>query len=434
MFGFKLNSQEKNFLKEFEHYLDNRISINSDFSNQVQEIINKVKQGGDKAIIELTNKLDNRDIKISQELVVGKEEIERSAAKVEKKVIKALNFSFNRISSFYSENITFGTKNSGEEIKEYIRALEKVLIYAPGGKASYPSTVLMAAAPAKSAGVSEVYLTTPFMNNRSNDLVLAACSIAGIDKVFSIGGAQAIAAFTYGSETIPRVQKIIGPGNKYVSEAKKLLFGEVGVDMIAGPSELVVLADKTSNAKKIALDLMAQAEHDENACSILISSDMHLIEKVQDYIKGLLPLLERKKIIEKSISTFGLLVKVANNVESISIANKLAPEHLHIVCSEAKKLKKLVKSAGAILVGEDSANGLSDYVLGPSHILPTMGTSRFTSILRKEDFLISSALIDLDPDKDKKGFNELIEHASVIAEAEGLTAHSLSIIERKKTI
>tara|TARA_B100000686_G_scaffold139975_1_gene147426 strand:- start:24729 stop:26033 length:1305 start_codon:yes stop_codon:yes gene_type:complete len=434
MFGFKLDSEEKEFLKGFKDYLDNRISFNSDLSKEVLRIINKVKIGGDKAIINLTNKLDDRNVKISQELVIDKEEIQRSTKKVEKKVIEALNFSFNRIAKFYSEDFNHREKNINEEVSQYVRALQKVLIYAPGGKASYPSTVLMASAPAKAAGVNEIYLTTPFMNNKPNDLVLAACSIAGIDKVFSIGGAQAIAAFTYGSETIPRVQKIIGPGNKYVSEAKKLLFGEVGVDMIAGPSELVVVADKTSNPRTIALDLMAQAEHDEHACTILISSDMHLIEKVQDYIKETLPLLQRKKVIEKSLSNYGLLVKAIDNIESISIANKLAPEHLHLVCSEANKLKKLVKSAGAILVGEDSANGLSDYVLGPSHILPTMGTSRFTSILRKEDFLISSAYIHLNPDIDTEGFNELIHHASVIAEAEGLTAHSLSLNERKKPI
>ena len=430
MLGNNLNTEDKTFISSLEDYLDKRSLFTLAISNEVKEIVNQIKEKGDEAVIELTNKFDNRRVSSADDLLVSAVQIEESYSRVDPKVISAMKFSYERILDFHRNYMNKGQLHTNSKLGKLSRPLESILVYAPGGKASYPSTVLMAAGPAKVAGVKKIYLTSPFMGGKFNDLILAASFIAGIDQVFSVGGAQGIASFAYGSKTIPRVNKIIGPGNKYVSEAKRLLYGTVGIDMIAGPSELVLYADNSANPSIVAIDLIAQAEHDDEACSILVTNDFSLIEKVNREIKRYLKTLARNKIIEKSLMQSGLSIVVKNAKEAIEVINKIAPEHLQIISSDAKEIGKKVEAAGVIMIGQDSATALSDYVLGPSHILPTMGSSKFSSGLSIGDFLISSTYVNIN--SKQREYKDLITNACILAEAEGLTAHSMSLKERMR--
>lgn len=433
MFSISLNTREKSFALKFDKYLLKKNSFNNSISSEVELIISNIREKGDSAIISYNNKFDNRNISNTSELLFTKDVIKKSAEKVGKEVLNAMQFAFNRIIEYHSESLSTSKKNlQNSQIFSVSRPLDKVAIYVPGGKASYPSSVLMAAGPAKATGVNDIYLTSPCPNNKINNLVLAAASIAGIQKVYSLGGVQAIAAFALGTDTFPKVQKIVGPGNQYVNEAKRQLYGEVGIDMLAGPSEIVILADKYSNPLTVAIDLMAQAEHDELASSILISLDEPFIDKVKKILKKEISNLSRQEIIEKSLSNQGAVIKVRDALEAIKIINLIAPEHLHLVNLDAKEIANSVSFAGMISIGEDSANGLSDYVLGPSHILPTGGTSRFSSPLSSEDFMVKSTFIELGNSQNKSFYNELIKNASILAEAEGLSAHALSLLKRRK--
>ena len=433
MFSTSLNTREKSFSLKFDKYLLKKNSFINSVSSEVELIISNIREKGDSAIISYNNKFDNRNISHTSELLFTKDVIKKSAEKVDKEVLNAMQFAFNRIIEYHSESLSTSKKNlQNSQIFSVSRPLDKVAIYVPGGKASYPSSVLMAAGPAKATGVNDIYLTSPCPNNKINNLVLAAASIAGIQKVYSLGGVQAIAAFGLGTDTFPKVQKIVGPGNQYVNEAKRQLYGEVGIDMLAGPSEIVILADKYSNPLTVAIDLMAQAEHDELASSILISLDKPFIDKVKKILKKEISNLSRQEIIEKSLSNQGAVIKVRDALEAIKIIDLIAPEHLHLVNLDAKEIANSVSFAGMISIGEDSANGLSDYVLGPSHILPTGGTSRFSSPLSSEDFMVKSTFIELGNSQNKSFYNELIKNASILAEAEGLSAHSLSLLKRRK--
>jgi len=433
MFSTSLNTREKSFSLKFDKYLLKKNSFINSVSSEVELIISNIREKGDSAIISYNNKFDNRNISNTSELLFTKDVIKKSAEKVGKEVLNAMQFAFNRIIEYHSESLSISKKNlQNSQIYSVSRPLDKVAIYVPGGKASYPSSVLMAAGPAKATGVNDIYLTSPCPNNKINNLVLAAASIAGIQKVYSLGGVQAIAAFGLGTDTFPKVQKIVGPGNQYVNEAKRQLYGEVGIDMLAGPSEIVILADKYSNPLTVAIDLMAQAEHDELASSILISLDKPFIDKVKKILKKEISNLSRQEIIEKSLSNQGAVIKVRDALEAIKIIDLIAPEHLHLVNLDAKEIANSVSFAGMISIGEDSANGLSDYVLGPSHILPTGGTSRFSSPLSSEDFMVKSTFIELGNSQNKSFYNELIKNASILAEAEGLSAHSLSLLKRRK--
>ena len=433
MFSISLNTREKSFALKFDKYLLKKNSFNNSISSEVELIISNIREKGDSAIIGYNNKFDNRNISHTSELLFTKDVIKKSAEKVGKEVLNAMQFAFNRIIEYHSESLSTSKKNlQNSQIFSVSRPLDKVAIYVPGGKASYPSSVLMAAGPAKATGVNDIYLTSPCPNNKINNLVLAAASIAGIQKVYSLGGVQAIAAFALGTDTFPKVQKIVGPGNQYVNEAKRQLYGEVGIDMLAGPSEIVILADKYSNPLTVAIDLMAQAEHDELASSILISLDEPFIDKVKKILKKEISNLSRQEIIEKSLSNQGAVIKVRDALEAIKLIILIAPEHLHLVNLDAKEIANSVSFAGMISIGEDSANGLSDYVLGPSHILPTGGTSRFSSPLSSEDFMVKSTFIELGNSQNKSFYNELIKNASILAEAEGLSAHALSLLKRRK--
>ena len=430
MFNKELNTVNKDFDNEFSNFLYKKQSVDKKISLSVSEILQDISIRGDLALIEITKKLDNHLI---QNFFISEEEINKSFRRINREVIAALEFSFNNIIDYHSKCMqSFNAKPFESEISRIFKPIKSVLLYVPGGKASYPSTVLMGAGPAIASQVEELYLTTPFVDGRVNDLTIAAAKIAGIKKIARLGGAQAIAAFSYGTESIPKVDKIVGPGNAYVSEAKRQLFGTVGIDSIAGPSEIVILANEDSYPETVAWDLMAQAEHDEDASSILISTSSAIITEVKKVIENELPALKREAIINNSLKSNGLIIKSETLEQSIQCINKLAPEHLHIAFNnediEISELK-----AGIILEGPDSAVSLSDYVLGPSHILPTNASSRFSSPLSVEDFLISSSMVSINPENNINSYNKLVENASIIARAEGLTAHAISIEKRKKT-
>ena len=430
MFNKELDTVNKDFDNEFSNFLYKKQSVDKKISLSVSEILQDISIRGDLALIEITKKLDNHLI---QSFFISEEEINKSFRRINREVIAALEFSFNNIIDYHSKCMqSFNAKPFESEISRIFKPIKSALLYVPGGKASYPSTVLMAAGPAIASQVDELYLTTPFVDGLVNDLTIAAAKIAGIKKIARLGGAQAIAAFSYGTESIPKVDKIVGPGNAYVSEAKRQLFGTVGIDSIAGPSEIVILANENSSPETVAWDLMAQAEHDEDASSILISTSSAIITEVKKVIENELPTLKREAIINNSLKSNGLIIKSETLEQSIQCINKLAPEHLHIAFNnediEISELK-----AGIILEGPDSAVSLSDYVLGPSHILPTNASSRFSSPLSVEDFLISSSMVSINPENNINSYNKLVENASIIARAEGLTAHAISIEKRKKT-
>ena len=314
------------------------------------------------------------------------------------------------------------TEDDGTVLGQQITALDRVGLYVPGGKAAYPSSVLMNAVPAKVAGVQELIMVVPTPDGIINDLVLAAAAIAGVDRVFSVGGAQAIAALAYGTETVPQVDKIVGPGNIYVATAKGMVFGTVGIDMIAGPSEILVICDGQTDPDWIAMDLFSQAEHDEDAQSILMSPDADFLDKVATSIEKLLPEMERKAIITASMTGRGALILASDMQNAIAIANDIAPEHLELSVEDPQSLIADIRHAGAIFMGRYTAEALGDYCAGPNHVLPTSRTARFSSPLGVYDFQKRSSLIFCSP----AGAAELGKTASVLARGEGLTAHARS--------
>ena len=426
----EIDTSKNSFEDDFSSFLQQKNSINDDLINSVKDIISLVRKNGDESLRSLSLKFDNLDV---EDFLLSEEEVKRSLENVDKGLLKSLEYSYNNILSYQSDCYkSLNLKIHNSEIARKFRPVKSVAMYIPGGQASYPSTVLMAAAPAQAAGVKEIYLTTPSVNGVLNDLTIAAATIAGIDKIYKIGGSQAIAAFAFGTEQVPKVDKIIGPGNKYVAEAKRQLYGLVGIDSIAGPSEIVVLSDETSNPELVAWDLMAQAEHDIDASSVLISSSNQVIKEVKEIINKEIKQLERKEIIQKSLEMNGMIVKINSLQESTSIINSLAPEHLHLAYDHNENKEEDNLIAGLILKGIDSANSFSDYVLGPSHILPTSTASRFSSPLSVEDFLVSYSYVSLKKSNDPEKFNDYIEHTSKLAKAEGLSAHAIAAEKRIK--
>ena len=429
MFREELNISNEGFDSDFLNFLSKKESTDNKIILSVSEIIKDVSLRGDDSVIELTKELDNNLI---EDFFISEEEIEACFSRINEDVISALEFSFKNIIEFHSKcRDSLNLDSNDSEVSRIFKPIRSVLLYAPGGKASYPSSVLMAAGPAIVSQVKELYLTTPCIDGHVNDLTIAAAKVAGIKKIARLGGAQAIAAFSFGTKSIPKVDKIVGPGNSYVAEAKRQLFGTVGIDSIAGPSEIVVLANETSSPEIIAWDLMAQAEHDEDASSILICTSDKIIEEIKCIIESELPNLERAKTIEASFKNNGLIIKIDSLKQSNNIINTLAPEHLHLAF-ESEEIKSEDLIAGIILEGSDSAVSLSDYVLGPCHILPTNSGSRFSSPLSVEDFMISSTKVAIKTGYNRDTYNELVDKASILARAEGLTAHAISVEKRKK--
>ena len=429
MFRKELNISNKDFDSDLSDFLYKKESTDKEVVSSVSEILKDVSSRGDDALIKLTKKLDNHSV---ESFFVSEDEINDSFGRINKEVIAALEFSFKNILQFHDKCWdSLNLQSIDSEVSRIFKPIRSALLYAPGGKAAYPSSVLMAAGPAIASQVKDLYLTTPFIDGEVNDLTIAAAKVAGIKKIAKLGGAQAIAAFSFGTESIPKVDKIVGPGNSYVAEAKRQLFGTVGIDSIAGPSEIVVLANESSSPEQVAWDLLAQAEHDEDASSILICTSNEVIEKVKKVIQSELPKLDRAEIILSSLKNNGLILKIKFLKESINIINRIAPEHLHLAF-DSNEIETNNLTAGIILEGSNSAVTLSDYVLGPSHILPTKASSRFSSPLSVEDFIISSTKVSIKTEVDNNYYNELLDKASILARAEGLTAHAISVEKRKK--
>jgi histidinol dehydrogenase len=428
MINFReLNSENTEFSESFTAFLSKRKLVTKEVRNTVGDIITQIRNNGDEALKSLTKEFDKFE---AEEFIVSEKEINAILKNFDKSLIKSFEFSFDRLINYQSTCFdSLNLVGPEREITRKFRTIDSVGMYIPGGKASYPSTVLMGSAPAIACGVKQISIASPALNGSLNPMVIAAAKVVGVDKIYKIGGAQAIAALALGTEQISKVEKIIGPGNVYVAEAKKQLFGEVGIDSIAGPSEIVVLADSTSDPETIAWDLMAQSEHDSDASSVLISTSDEITENVKTIISAEVSSLDRSSIIQESINSNGLFIKIKDLTEAKEIINKLAPEHLHIAFDHQDYEYEEELIAGLILKGRDSANSFSDYVLGPSHILPTNSSSRFSSPLSVEDFLVSYSYISLDKNKDKH-FNEYVEHTTRIANAEGLTAHAIAAKKR----
>ena len=398
-----------------------------DREQTVRKIINEVRRRGDAALFDYTLKFDGVEL-ISLE--VDKEQVNRAYREVDAELVSTLKLAAGRIRSFHNAQksaVRGGLSEPG--LDQLIRPLQRVGIYVPGGTASYPSTVLMAAIPARVAGVKEVILVTPPGSNGTvPPLTLVAADIAQVDFIFSVGGAQAIAALAFGTESIPGVDKICGPGNIYVVLAKKMLYGAVGIDGLYGPSEVIIIADETANPEYCAADLLAQAEHDPLASAILITTSRRLANEVNREIERQLKDLPRQAIAAESLDSRGIIAVVASIEEAIELANLYAPEHLCLVVDRATSYVDLISNAGCIFVGEKSTVVLGDYVAGPSHVLPTEGTARFSSPLNVSDFLKLTNLVTMD----KAGLKELGKAASTIARAEGLEAHARAVEKRLK--
>ena len=428
----KLSSKSKNFDSELSSLLSFDDVSNDKIYEVVKKIISDIQTRGDQALISLTAKLDSLDVSSMADLTISKERLKKSFDNLSNDQKNALKTAADRIKSYHQKQISKTwtyTENDGTVLGQKITPLDRVGLYVPGGKAAYPSSVLMNSIPARVAGVEELIMVVPTPNGICNDLVLAAAYIAEVDSVFTIGGAQAIAALAYGTGSIPKVDKIVGPGNIYVATAKRQVFGSVGIDMIAGPSEILVICDGSTDPDWIAMDLFSQAEHDEDAQSILLCPDKDFISQVENSIKKLLPTMKRVNIISKALKNRGALILTKDINEAIEISNRIAPEHLELSVEEPESLLDDIKHAGAIFMGKFSSEALGDYCAGPNHVLPTAGTSRFSSPLGVYDFQKKSSIIMASPE----GANTLGQIAATIADGESLEAHARSALFRTKS-
>ncbi len=391
----------------------------------VREILAEVRQRGDDALLEYTYRFDRLDAACAADLEIPADRLQEALAALPSAQHVALIAAATRIRAYAErqkqESWTF-TEADGTVLGQQVTPLDRVGLYVPGGKAAYPSSVLMNAIPAKVAGVPEVVMVAPAPKGELNELVLAAAAVAGVDRVFSIGGAQAVAALAYGTSTVPQVDKIVGPGNVYVAAAKRQVFGTVGIDMIAGPSEILVVCDGLTDPDWIAMDLFSQAEHDEDAQPMLISPDAAFLEQVRKSIDRLLPGMERREMIEASLNRRAALIQVRDLGEAAQVVNFIAPEHLELSVEQPEELLPLIRHAGAIFMGRYTAEALGDYCAGPNHVLPTSRTARFSSPLGVYDFQKRSSLIYCSPG----GAATLGRTASILARGEGLTAHARS--------
>lgn len=420
----------------FDQALDQLLSFTETDSGNVDDIVRDiladVRSRGDGALVEHTCRLDRLDAGSIDDLRVSKKRLEQALAAITPEQRSALEEAADRIRRYHehqkAESWQF-TDADGTVMGQQVTPIERVGLYVPGGKASYPSSVLMNAIPAQVAGVSEIVMTVPTPDGVVNDMVLAAAAIAGVETIYFVGGAQAIGALAYGTESIPGVDKIVGPGNVFVATAKRMVFGRVAIDMLAGPSEILVICDGKTDPDWIAMDLFSQAEHDENAQSILISPDENYLDQVEQSIHKLLPDLQRRDIVRQSIGSRGGLVKVRDLDEAIAIANRIAPEHLELSVEEPEKLLPQVKNAGAIFMGRHTAEALGDYCAGSNHVLPTSGTARFSSPLGVYDFQKRSSVINCSPETASR----LGKVASVLARSESLEAHARSAEYRIKS-
>ena len=420
-----LNYNNKNFIEKLNFFISNSRGTGLDISEQVKSIISNVMKNGDKAINELTFQYDNYDI-LKNGIRVSENDINKAYDTCDTELIYALEQAVERISAFHElqlpKNISY-IDDSNVSLGSRWTPLDSVGLYVPGGKASYPSSVIMAAIPAKIAQVPEVSMCVPSPNGYLNPSVLVAAKISGIKDIYKIGGAQAIAAMAYGSESVKSVNKIFGPGNTWVAEAKRQLFGKVGIDMVAGPSEILVIADSLSNPNWIAADLLSQAEHDLEAQSILITDTLDFARQVELEINTLLESLDRAEIAKASWNNNGMIIIVKNWEQSIEIANKLAPEHLEISMDNPEIISDKINNAGSIFLGRFAPEAIGDYIAGPNHVLPTARTARFSSGISTLDYMRRTSLIKCD----LNSLSSIAPAAIKIAENEGLGAHALSM-------
>jgi histidinol dehydrogenase len=425
-----LNCNKKNSLEYLEIILNRRKFIQKNKTSFVKKIISNVKKNGDKAVIKYEKTFSKIKTR-SNKIIFSKKEINKISKKTDKKIKQSIDLAFNRIKKFHSKQkfSSFILKDKYKNEFSYkFSSIEKVGVYVPGGTASYPSTVLMNCIPAIVAGVKNIYLTTPALGTKINSAVIYAAKKCGVKKIYKTGGAHSIAALAYGTQTIEKVDKIVGPGNTFVANAKKEVFGDVGIDMVAGPSEVTIVADKYANPNWVAADLIAQAEHDVFAQSILITDNKNLIKSVNECLKEQLSKLTKKKIASKSLKNFGLAIYASNKKNIIKIINLIAPEHLEINMKNNDEIIKKVKNAGSIFIGKFSPEAMGDYIAGPNHVLPTSGSAKFSSGLSVNDFLKRHSLIKIS----KTGIERLGPSVINLAQHENLEGHANSIKIRLK--
>ena len=427
----RLNSLDPGFDSGLERLLDWDQTTDPAVETVVRDIIADVRARGDAALIDYTSRFDRWTVTAAVDFECSRDDCQQALAVIDEVQREALAQAATRVRAYAEhqklESWSY-TEADGTLLGQQVMPMDRVGLYVPGGKAAYPSSVLMNAVPAKVAGVNELIMVVPTPDGEVNNMVLAAAAIAGVDRVFTIGGAQAVAALAYGTETIPAVDKIVGPGNAYVATAKRMVFGKVGIDMIAGPSEILVICDGQTDPDWIAVDLFSQAEHDEDAQSILVSPDGEFLERVKESISRLLPEMPRADIIRDSLQGQGALIQVRDMDEAIEIANRVAPEHLELSVADPQSMAMRIRHAGAIFMGRYTAEVLGDYCAGPNHVLPTSRTARFSSPLGVYDFQKRSSLIHCSAE----GASTLGKTAAILAHGEGLTAHARSAEVRIK--
>lgn len=427
----RLNTTAGDFEARLQQLLHWEMNSDDGVEAVARDILAQVRQQGDAALLALTQQFDRLQVTQMSALELSAAELSAALQRISDADRTALEQAAERIRTYHAHQVDSSwsyTDELGNVLGQKIAPLDRVGVYVPGGQASYPSSVLMTLIPARVAGVRELIVTVPTPDGARNDMVLAALAVAGVDRVFTIGGAQAIGALAFGTATVPRVDKIVGPGNAYVAAAKRQVFGQVGIDVIAGPSEVLVLADGTTDPQWAALDLFSQAEHDPVAQSILLSPDAGFVQAVEDAMHALLPTMSRKHIIAESLRDRGALITTKGMDEAVAIANRIAPEHLELHVAEPDDYIEQIRHAGAIFCGAYTAETFGDYVAGPSHVLPTFGTARFASPLGVYDFVKRSSVIRMSPE----GAAHLADIAVPLATSEGLEAHARAAAARVK--
>ncbi len=421
-----LRTSDSDFKNEFESILARAKTDIKEVSKIVTTIIDEIVENGNEALKSHIEKFDKWEVKSDDDLMISKEQMEAAYNNINDDLKNALHIAYDRIKTYHEKQLPkswVDFEKNGTILGQKVTPVDKAGLYIPGGKAAYPSSLLMNAIPAIVAGVEEIVVCTPTPNNEINELLLAACYICNISKAYKVGGASAIAAMAYGTQTIPKVDVITGPGNIFVATAKKLVFGEVHIDMIAGPSEIGILADATAKPKYLAIDLLSQAEHDEMASSIMITTCEEIAKFTSDEVENYLKTLSRETIARKSIEDRGAIIIASSMDEAIELMNEIAPEHLEVMTQNPFELLPKIKHAGAIFLGENTPEPIGDYIAGPNHTLPTGSTAKFYSPLNVENFMKKSSIINFS----KQAIDELGEACALLADTEGLTAHAKSV-------
>lgn len=427
----RLNRQDADFESQLKSLLERPEERDGALSSTVADIIETVRHEGDEAVLRYTRSLDRHTAETISDLTIERDTLEAALDTLDPALAEALKTAASRIEQYHQHQLVsdWGYEDEyGNHLGQRILAMSRVGLYVPGGKASYPSSVLMNGIPAKVAGVEEIIMVVPAPEGELSEVVLAAAALAGVTRVFTIGGAQAIAALAYGTPSIPRVDKIVGPGNRFVAEAKRQVFGLVGIDMVAGPSEVLVIADGSVHPEWVAVDLFSQAEHDEQAQALLIATDADYLDAVEKALKAELPKMDRAQIIQASLENRGAFIQVETLEDAFALSNQIGPEHLELAIENAGNYLDRVKVAGAVFVGGDTCESLGDYCAGPNHVLPTSSTARFSSPLGVYDFQKRTSVVHCSA----SGASALGEVASVLARAESLTAHARSAELRLK--